>query len=368
MDSSKNILIFRTGQLGDTLVSVPALHAVKGKYPAVQITLLHDVHPSQRYVLASKVLEHSGLIDRFLYYDPADKQLWNLLQTILKIRNAKFDLLIYLPQSSRTLKQVHRDQFFFRLCGISKLVGFENFRELESPLNHKKPLPIVIHEADFLLNRLKTSGFAIPRISHGNVDLSMSHIEENAVDQWLKALRSDGKRLWVGVGPGSKMEAKIWPEEKFFSVVEKLIQSFDVWPVVFGGPEDSEIGNRLIRKWGRGYVAAGHLGIREGIAALSRCEMFLGNDTGTIHMAVAAGIKCVGIYSARDYPGKWYPYGHGHRVLRKKMTCEGCMLENCKQHPHCLTTISEEEVLRECKEIISTVDNCLSLTTSDYSR
>ena len=129
MDSSKNILIFRTGQLGDTLVSVPALHAVKGKYPAVQITLLHDVHPSQRYVLASKVLEHSGLIDRFLYYDPADKRLWNLLQTILKIRNAKFDLLIYLPQSSRTLKQVHRDQFFLdcvELASLSDLKTSEN--------------------------------------------------------------------------------------------------------------------------------------------------------------------------------------------------------------------------------------------------
>ncbi|MCD6389435.1 MAG: hypothetical protein J7L69_08485, partial [Desulfobulbaceae bacterium] len=141
--NAQNILIFRTGQLGDTLVSIPALHVIREHYPTARITLLHDVHPNKQFVLASQVLNHSGLIDDFIGYDPNRKPRVAFLQTLCQIRRYRFDLLIYLPQSDRQDKQVKRDHIFFKLCGIKNLVGFSEFSESISPQKHKRPLPIM---------------------------------------------------------------------------------------------------------------------------------------------------------------------------------------------------------------------------------
>src|SRR5207244_13352223 len=65
---------------------------------------------------------------------------------------------------------------------------------------------------------------------------------------------------------------------------------------------------------------------------ISRCTLYLGNDTGTMHLAAAVGTRCIAIFSARDHPGKWYPYGQGHVVIRKRVTCEGCLLTVLEEH------------------------------------
>ena len=85
----------------------------------------------------------------------------------------------------------------------------------------------------------------------------------------------------------------------------------------------------LSDRWGSGYNAAGALGIRSSLAAMKHCELFIGNDTGTMHMAAAVGLPCVAIFSSRERPGLWYPPGEGHRVFRSAIECEGCGLVEC---------------------------------------
>ena len=133
-----------------------------------------------------------------------------------------------------------------------------------------------------------------------------------------------------------------------------MIREFDVWPVVFGGDEDRMVGDMLIRKWGRGYNAAGALGLRAAAAGLKRCTLFLGNDTGTMHMAAAVGVPCVAIFSSRDHPGRWYPRGERHRVFRSQIECEGCLLVECVERQNeCLKRISAAEVLDACREVLA---------------
>jgi ADP-heptose:LPS heptosyltransferase len=135
--------------------------------------------------------------------------------------------------------------------------------------------------------------------------------------------------------------------------VAKLIAEFDVWPVVFGGPEDMAMSVRLIAAWGRGYNAAGALGLRGAAAALRRCKLYLGNDTGTMHLAAAAGVRCVAVFSAREWPGMWYPYGVARKIFRSQIECEGCALEVCVEKKNeCLTRISGAEVLEACREFL----------------
>ena len=127
--------------------------------------------------------------------------------------------------------------------------------------NSPRPLLPAGHEADLLLARLKVDGIPVPGPGEGSLDLRVGEREEREVREWLRRLPSDGARLWLGVGPGSKMPAKRWPLDRFNAVVKALIAQFDVWPVVFGGSEDKEIGETLLASWGKGFNAAGALGV-----------------------------------------------------------------------------------------------------------
>jgi ADP-heptose:LPS heptosyltransferase len=185
------------------------------------------------------------------------------------------------------------------------------------------------------------------------MDLGLGPAEAGEVTTWLSRLKSDGDRPWVAIGPGSKMPAKRWPLERFQQIVSSLIDEFDIWPVVFGGQEDKLLGDQLLDQWKRGYNAAGALGLRPAAAALKRCALFLGNDTGTMHMAAAVGVPCVAVFSSRERPGMWFPHGEGHRVFRSEIECEGCGLVECiERENECLKRISTGEVLEACRETL----------------
>ena len=141
--------------------------------------------------------------------------------------------------------------------------------------------------------------------------------------------------------------------ERYVEVVQRLIAEFDIWPVVFGGEEDRQIGNDLLATWRRGHNAAGALGLRPAAAALKRCVLYAGNDSGTMHLAAAVGTPCVAVFSAREWPGMWYPYGDRNRILRSQIDCEGCGLFECSErHNECLKRISVDEVLAACQAIL----------------
>jgi ADP-heptose:LPS heptosyltransferase len=152
----------------------------------------------------------------------------------------------------------------------------------------------------------------------------------------------------VAFAPGSKMHAKKWPEDRFERVGLGLLHRFPgLRLVVVGGPGEQPLGDRLCRAWGdRAMNLSGALSVWESAAMLERCALYVGNDTGTMHLAASVATPCVAIFSARDNPGKWEPAGPGHIVLRHEVPCAGCMLETCVDHDlACLKTISVDEVL-----------------------
>jgi len=358
MQDMRKILIFRMGQLGDILACLPAMWVIREHFRNAYITMLCDFNVGKKFVQASQVLENSGAADSFLSYRKDDSLLGKLLALprllalLLRLRAQRFDTLVYLVPSIREPLRVKRDILFFRLAGIRDTIATEGFEPLPQKVEGRT-LSAVSQESERLLLRLAKSGIPIPAPGCGRMDLNIKEHEKMFVDQWLKNQPSDGGRRWLAVGPGSKMPVKIWPAERYVEVVSRLIEESDLWPVVFGGPEDKTLGEYLVRQWGRGYVAAGTLNVREAISAMERCIFYIGNDTGTMHMAVVAGLKCVAIFSSRDYPGKWYPYGKGHIVLRTQIFCEGCKLVECiKLEKKCILSINADEVYLACKNFL----------------
>lgn len=359
MAKFRKILIYHIGQLGDTLVSIPALWAIRESFPDVKITMMYDLHDRDSgYISARDALEYSGVVDDFIEYKPGSlKQPLTFLKythgLIRRLQSQRYDAVVYLVRSGRNKLQINRDKLFFTLSGIKHFLGFKGFQHLFGRTNKNLDTRIP-SEAQRLLERLGESGIKVPSANDGRVDLNIQGNERLAISKWLDDLPFDGDRPWIALGVGSKMPVKVWPIERYKEVVLKLIEQFDIWPVIFGGHEDKEVGKELVSRWGRGYVAAGKLGIRNAIAAMEKCMFYLGNDTGTMHMAASAGLKCVAVFSSRDYPGRWEPYTKGHIILRTNIPCQGCMQYDDKQcHKKCIASITTEEVFNACCELIS---------------
>jgi ADP-heptose:LPS heptosyltransferase len=322
--------------------------------------LLTDAHPGKGFVSSWEVLEQTGLFSHAMFYVPPRSRIGGVMNTArlaLRIRQLNPERMFYLGQVGRSNWQLRRDRIFFqRICGISRIHGIEE-RDWESNLDRRGrnwgDLP---SEACRLLDILRRSDLGITSQEPVRFDLPIGETEKMKVDfLYRKSCLPLDARI-VAIGPGSKMPAKRWPVERFALVSKRLLGAFpDIHQIVLGGHDDYALGE-VIRRFGGARVVnwAGRLSVLESAEVLRRCLLFIGNDTGTMHLAAAVNTQCAVIFSARDKPGRWYPHGDHHLVFRREVACAGCMLEVCKKNRmRCVRGISAEEVFRGAKSILA---------------
>ncbi len=302
------------------------------------------------------MLPAEGLIDQYIKYQ-GGSSLSNLLplaKTALHLRRSRFDAVAYLLPTIRSKRHRNRDAWFFRLAGIKRTLGFDGYPDDPFPRGLDGALETVPHEADALLHRLARGGLPKVESGEGCMDMRITPAEQTKADQWFELHRGNelAPRGWFAVCSGSKWSSKKWPAERYQEVGRRLIAQHGLMPVILGGREDRDLGEQLIARWGAGLCAAGDLSVRESAALMRGAKFYLGNDTGVMHLAAAVGRPCVGVFSALDWPGRWYPYGNGHRVLRFDVPCSGCLLEMCNQHNECLRGIEVDRVHDACLEIL----------------
>ena len=152
------------------------------------------------------------------------------------------------------------------------------------------------------------------------------------------------------------MPAKRWPKEHFAELGRLLLRAFpDMELLVLGGKEDKELGDELCREWREGaHNLAGRLSIYGSAAALGACAAYVGNDTGTMHLAAMAGTPCIALFSARDYPGKWDPWtAIKHNEPPNEIPCAGCMSEECTEYRNeCLKQIGVNRVFEAVEAVL----------------
>ena len=332
------IFVFRIGQLGDSLVALPALMKLAERYPGGDYTLITNAPERSTFVTAWEVMQHTGLFSDRIAYDPTSLSSIRALAGELSRRRGD-NLLCYLGPLYRTRFQVARDQVFFRACGFNRIIGLESARspELRSAGGL---LHTLAKESTRLLDVVADATFGSKTPPPPPL-LWPPPESERKVDALLAPLREP----IVGLGPGSKMPAKKWFFDRFETLVDRIIEH-GASLAVLGGPEDRDDGEALARRHPEHVVnLAGHTSIIESAAALGRCAVYVGNDTGTMHLAAAMGTRCVAIFTSRANPGMWEPWGEGHATLRRELDCSGCMLVECvEQKMRCLDLIAVDDV------------------------
>lgn len=340
------ILVHHVGALGDSLITIPALRAVRAEWPRARIVMLHDATSRDAAARSAPraVFESSGLVDAFEPYVrhlSAPDLVRELARVWWTVRRLAPSAAVFVGPSARAASALRRDRALFWSAGVRRLHGFH---PCDAALGGGGVQRGAGHEAVRKLQRLARDGITragdtqwlrLPLIDPAPDD-------RNAVDAWLRDSHAPLDRL-VAIGPETAMPAKLWPEDRFVELGTRLVRAG--WcPVLVGSGDGPGAARGWVDRWGPGFDAAGRWPVPATAALLARCRAYVGVDSGVAHLAAAVGCRAVVLTSGRADLDQWSPLGSGHVVLRHRTPCEGCAAVECPEPGHpCMTAITVDE-------------------------
>lgn len=340
----QRILIRATNWVGDAVMCVPALQAVRERFPRAHIAVL-----ARPWVAG---LYGQSLVDEILPYELARgrKDLKAKWELAAKLREMNFDCAILLQNAFEAAALVW-------LARIPTRIGYARDGRgllLTDPISVPRPGEIPEHQRFYYLELLRRSGL-IERLP------SCDAIRLPAIEQ----MKHRGRALlcerglegdWIGVSPGAAYgTAKRWLPERFAAAAAELAARNGTGIAIFGSADERELceGIRAALQVQeiRAHNFAGETKLDEFVAIASVCRAFLTNDSGAMHVASALGIPTVAVFGATDHVATG-PTGDLARTVREKVECSPCLLRECPIDHRCMTAVTAERVVREAGELI----------------
>lgn len=343
-DNFKKILIIRTDRIGDVLLSTPVIKALRKKFPQAHIAMM--VRPYARDIILG-----NPYLDEIIIYDKYGKQrsFLNTLRFAIRLRRKRFDLALILHPTSR----VHIVSY---IAQIKKRIGFNRKLAflLSDRIEHRKQEGSK-HELEYTLDVIRYLGI---KAQDKNLFMPIREDSEAYIEEFLgKAGLGEQDRLVV-LAPGASCPSKIWPAERFAEVANKLTKEFKIKIAIIGAEENLAIAEKLKMSLGCAYIdAVGKTSVSQLASLLHRSVLFISNDSGPVHLAVAVGVPTIAVFGrAQDglSPRRWGPQGKDDRILHKDVGCLECLAHNCKKGFLCLGAITVEDVLAESRKLLRT--------------
>jgi heptosyltransferase-3 len=351
--STRRVLIYRLGSLGDTLIALPALHLVARAFPGAERRMLTNFPVNVKAPPAAAILESSGLVHGFFRYAVGTRSAKELLALWWQLFRWRPEVLVYIG-ASRGAQSAQRDASFFRLCGIRRLIGMPITEDMQQNRWEEAEQGLEPEGARLARNLAELGDAKLD--DPASWDLHLTDAERARAGE---ALAGAGGYPVIAVSVGTKVQSKDWGRENWRALLVRLGELYPGHALALSGaPEESETSEYAAEGWRRSSQKpvvnlCGLLTPRESAAAFAQARIFVGHDSGPMHLAAAVQTPCVAIFAARNKPRVWFPYGRQHRVVYHQTDCWGCGLETCiVERKRCLTSISVEEVVGEVRAIL----------------
>lgn len=315
------ILIRSANWLGDAVMSVPAVRAIKAGRPDAHVTIAvpHKIAPVWKIVPE---------VD-----DVVELPRKSIVDAARRLRRQEyFDVAVLFPNSFRSALEVF-------LAGVPRRVGF------------------VGHGRRFLLNQIssatRTRGIVHQTIRY--LELA-STIGAPIRQEFLapRAINRERRPLKFALCPGAEYgPAKRWLPERFAEVALQIVAEFPVQWILFGTEKDAAVGAQVASAMSDAVQnRIGQTDLAQLIAELRDCDLLLSNDTGTMHLAALLRVPVVAIFGSTE-PGKTMPLGKGHRVIRHHVECSPCFLRECPLDFRCMHAVTSAEVVGVIRRMIT---------------
>ncbi|MFA5286982.1 MAG: lipopolysaccharide heptosyltransferase II [Candidatus Omnitrophota bacterium] len=316
----KKILLITLSNIGDVILTLPAIDSLKAGFPQSHITVLAS--EKVRDIFAG-----NPFVDKFIIYDKRAKLKEKIKLFLVLIKN-NFDLVVDL-----------KDSFLgFILRAQSKHLSFA---KIPKKITHMKERHLYLagHKTNDVLSKSS---------------LYIGHEDEEHIRRLLKSHGISDKDNFIVISAGARSHTKRWPKEKFAELASKLKEEFGVKVVLVGAKEDEAV-NKYINENLKGSCLdlSAKTNLRELASLLKKASLVVSNDSATMHMASYLDIPVVAIFGITD-DSKYGPWSKKSIVVKKEINCRPCKKAQCKLGTlDCLRLIKVEDVLRAAREALT---------------
>lgn len=304
-----DVIIYTVGTLGDNVLMLPAVAAVRKKYPSAKLTVMTNTDGFGPYA-ARQVWENNMFVDYFvpLPNHPVQRQGYRIKINSLDFEQKKCDLFVNLsPFGNRGwLGAVIREMIFARSLGAKQAIGFRVSSYNRKGLFNRVQHLFVKNEARRPRTVLKELGIApverVDLLVHDGV--AKMNVEKLLQETGIKI----GHCPLVLLNPGSKLAASRWPAQRFGEFAAWVIETYDAQVIVNGVEAEGMICDEVVSaSGGKAVSLAGKLSVQELIELLRLCDACVSNNTGTMTLAAMLKTPLVVISSTRFSPTFYMP-------------------------------------------------------------
>lgn len=336
----RRILVRATNWVGDAVMSLPALEAVRENFPGSRISVL-----AKPWV--TPIFESHPAVDQIIPFKKRQGYLrgsLDMFRLCSRIRNGGFDLTVLFQNAFEAA-------LVARLGGSRYIVGYDADARgflLTHPVKRNEAV-LRVHQVEYYLCILRAMGWEAP-----NRD-PVLYVSERHIDEAKHLLRSHGleaEDFLVGIGPGAIYgKTKRWPPERFARIGDQAVEKWGAKVLVMGSRAESRICERLCKTMTHGSVnICGLTSLGVAIALVSLFGIFITNDSGLMHISAALGVPTVAIFGSTD-PVATGPRGPNTRIVKHDVDCAPCLKPVCPKDYRCLLEIEPEEVWEAMEDL-----------------
>jgi heptosyltransferase II len=341
------ILIRATNWVGDAILALPALRAVRKRFPDAEIAIL-----ARPYV--ADIYHDQEICNRLIAHDPKGLHagLFGRERLAAELRAQKFDVALLLQNAFDAAWLAWR-------ANIPERIGYA--RDARSFLLTKAvALPrqgeIPAHEKFYYLELLRRAGWVDSVQDESFIGLHVPEEKQRSADEFLCKSGTRQGALRVAIGAGASYgSAKCWPPSRFAEVANRLQSETDADVILFGTAAEASVSAAISAEMRRPPIdLTGKTAIADLPALLSRCHLFIGNDSGAMHVAAAVGLPVVAVFGPTD-PFGTAPVTRRCSIVQQKPYCSPCFLRRCPTDHRCMTVIMAGMVEAAAKPWLSAV-------------
>ncbi|MFH1080929.1 MAG: glycosyltransferase family 9 protein [Pseudomonadota bacterium] len=337
-----NILIVKLSAIGDVVHTLPSVAALRKRFPNADITwvveeaasdLVMD-HPHLDRIIISHRKSWIGDFQR----GRIGKALKEIRSFVRALRARPYDMVI-------DFHGLFKSAVIVLLSGGNRKLGYDSLQELSGLFYNEK-----IHEDTGKHAVLRYLDFARHLGAHPNTPefiIPIQEENETRVTMLLGANRIGRKDPFVAVSPQALWETKLWSDQKFAQLCERIIRELNVPVVLTGGGKKSTEGMQSFMTM-PAVDLAGRTTLRDLACLYREASVLVTTDSGPMHLAAAVGTPVVALFGPTD-PVRTGPYGLGHTVINKEMPCSPCFLKTCETK-QCMRGIAVDDVFQAIKK------------------
>ena len=342
-ESIKRVVVRGTNWVGDSVMTVPALRALRRVLPDAHITLV--IRPGTKGIFSE-----TDFIDDVLIYDR--KGPLSVLGQVREWKRRKFDLAV-------SFQNAFEAALIPFLAGVPLRLGYAT-ESRQALLTHPLPLPdwrSSKHEVFYylyLVTALEQMLFNRSDACETEPDASIqiSEIRKAKAAELLHAYGVNDADPVVAMCPGSiNSRAKRWPPERFAALADRLIESRRQ-VLLIGSKDELDVSADVVRRMrNQPVVLTGKTSLDQITAVLDRADLIVTNDTGPAHIGAALGRPTIVIFGPTN-PLTTRPFAAAAEILRHPPECAPCMLRDCPIDHRCMTAIEVDEVFERSHALL----------------